>query len=429
MLSIVTGTFRLFATRWPALITIFLAGWAVRFLLIRFAGFLANIDPLLGLLVLPVAVLARLASYVAMFLVLRSAMPTFTTISESRLTEEGALPQRFSQILGSSILGFFVVFATWNMLKDDYIDYTSSSLEQWNPFDSSHSAITPTTTNSVVDIGPSVMTVSIVIIAYLLRLLIKRFSKRLPVWTSYFAVYLEAVWIFVAVIVLQSLLAFVPEWVQSRAIVVWAVDLIETARGLFAPLRWLIDAWSWLAGQAGIVIVLPLAWLALAGIVYSKALAVEPLTTELDHTVVKTVRGRYERVPRFVRKRISSLTDGTVSRWRPIADSARLIWAAGALAMAIFVVSYAALDTSTLWILQGIYRLLGPHELSWWFATDNQISLVADTIVEPLRLCLIAAAYDYGLGKSRERDARKAREAAQATEPATATPEVHPASQ
>lgn len=429
MLSIVTGTFRLFASRWPALITIFLAGWTVRFLLIRFAGFLANIDPLLGILVLPVAVLARLASYVAMFLVLRSVMPTFTTISESRLTEEGAAPQRFSQILGSSILGFFVVFATWNMLKEDYLDYANASLEQFDPYEASTSAITSTTSSSVLDISPSVMTVSIVVIAYLLRLLVKRFSKRLPVWTSYFAVYLEAVWIFVAVIVLQSLLAFVPEWVQSRAIVVSILDLIETAKGLFAPLRWLIDAWSWLAGQAGIVIVLPLAWLALAGIVYSKALALEPLTSDLDNSAIKTVRGRYERVPRFVRKRISSLADGTVSRWRPIADSARLIWTAGALAMAVFVVSYAALDTSTVWILQGIYRLLGPHELAWWFATDNQISLVADAIVEPLRLCLIAAAYDYGLGKTRERDARKAREASLATEPATVLPEAHPASQ
>ncbi|MGV8881318.1 MAG: hypothetical protein ACOH19_04120 [Rhodoglobus sp.] len=421
MLSIVTGTFRLFASRWPALIAIFLAGWALRFVLIRFAGFAGNIDPLLGMLLLPVAVLVRLASYVAMFLVLRDAMPTFRTISESRLTTEGTRPQRFTQILGSSILGFFVVFATWNMLKDDYIDYSNSQLEQWDPFETDLTASAPA--GSALDIPVSFMTVSIVVIAYILRVLIKKYSKRLPLWTSYLAVYLEAVWIFLAVIVLQSLLSFVPAWVQSRVVVVWALDVIETARGLFAPLRWLIDGWSWLAEQAGIVIVLPLAWLALAGVVYSKALDLKPPLHEIDYTVVKTVRGRYERVPRFVRKRISSLADGTVSRWKPIADSARLIWSAGILAMAVFVLSYAVLDTSTLWILQGFYRLLGPHELGWWFATDNQISLVADAIVEPLRLCLIAAAYDYGLRATQERDARKARAdlatAAAATETAT----------
>jgi len=423
MVSIVTGTFRLFASRWPALITIFLAGWILRFLLIRFAGFLANIDPLFGMLVLPVAILARLASYVAMFLVLREAMPTFRTISESRLTSDGTPPQRFNQIVGSSILAFFIVFATWNMMKEDVIDYASSSLEQWNPFETQFGGITSTT--SVYDVGLSAMTVSIVVIAYVLRLLIKKFAERLPVWTSYLAVYLEAVWIFIAVIVIQSLLSFVPAWVQSRAVVVWALDLVEAAQSLFAPLRWLIDGWSWLAEQAGIVIVLPLAWLALAGIVYSKALELKTPLPEIDHAAVKTVRGRYESVPRFVRKRISSLADGTVSRWKPIADSARLIWTAGILAMAVFVLSYAVLDTSTLWILQGIYRLLGPHELAWWFATDKQINLVANAIVEPLRLCLIAATYDYGLRMTRERDSRKAREAevamdAAASEPATA---------
>jgi len=406
MLSIVTGTFRLFASRWPALIAIFLAGWALRFLLIRFAGFVGNIDPLFGMLVLPVAILARLASYVAMFLVLRNAMPTFKTISEARLSTAGTPPLRFSQILGSSILAFFVVFATWNMVKDDFIDYANAQLEQWNPFDADSPAV------DAFEVTPSVMTISIVIVAFVLRLLIKKYAERLPVWMSYLAVYLEAVWIFTAVFVIQTLLSFVPAWVRSRTVVVWALDVIESAKEAFAPLRWLLDSWSWVWDQAGILIVLPLAWLALAGIVYSNALAMKAAALEVDHAVVKKVRGRYERVPRFVRKRISSLADDTVSRWRPIADSARLIWRAGILAMAVFVLSYAVLDTSTLWILQGIYRLLGPHELAWWFATDNQITLVADAIVEPLRLCLIAATYDYGLRVSRERDALKAREAA-----------------
>lgn len=399
MLSIVTGTLRLFAKRWPALIAIFLAGWIVRFVLIRFAGVLGNIDPLFGMLVLPIAVLARLASYVAMFLILRQAMPTFTTISESKLAGAKNPPQRFNQIVGSSILAFFIVFATWNMMRDDFIAYAHSYLEQWNPFD-------PAATSgrgTVFTFEPSVMTISVVIAAFILRFLIKRFSERLPGWTSYLAVYLEAVWVFVAVFVIQNVLSVIPQWLSTRTLVVWASDAIESARAAFAPLGWILDAGAWAIDQAGLLIVLPLAWLALAGIVYSNALAMERRSAPVGRVVAKA-QGSYEKVPAYLRKRITMLSGDLIERWRPIADSARLIWRAGILAMALFVLAYAVLDTSSLWLMQGFYGLLGPHELAWWFAVDNQIGLVTEAIVEPLRLCLIAATYDYCLRVMRERD-------------------------
>lgn len=398
MLSIVTGTFRLFAMRWPALIAIFLAGWVINFVLIRFSGVLGNIEPLFGMLVLPIAVLARLASYVAMFLVLRPAMPTFMTLSEAKLAATTGPPQRFSQILGSSILAFFIVFATWNMMRDDMIAYANAYLESWNPFDTTGSS----QRTAVFTLDPSVMTVSVVAVAFILRFLIKRFSDRIPTWTSYVAVYLEAVWVFIAVFVIQNMLSVIPAWLSTRTIVVWGADVLQTAREAFAPLGWVLDAIVWLVEQGGLLIVLPLAWLALAGIVYSNALALER-TTPAGGRVVQKAKGSYERVPAYLRKRIVSLSGELIERWRPIADSARLIWSAGIVAVALFILSYAVLDTSSLWILQGIYRILGPHELAWWFAVDNQIGLVTDAIVEPLRLCLIAATYDYCLRIMRDR--------------------------
>lgn len=407
MLSIVTGTFRLFAARWPELIAIFLAGWTVRFLLIRFAGSLANIDPLLGLLVVPIAVLARLASYVAMFLVLRTAMPNFMTLSEARLTKAGKPPQRFAQVLSSSILAFFIVFATWNMMREDFIAYASASVEQWNPFEPGTNEA-----GSSLAVDATGVTIMMVVIAFSLRFLIKKFAERLPRWTSYLAVYLEALWVFIVVFAAQRVITGLVEWLTTRVIVVWALDLIDAAKVAFAPLRWTLDAGAWLIGQGGLLIVLPLAWLALAGIVYSNALALDRVSVAETTGIAATVRQKYERVPASLRKRIVSLMGDLIDRWRPIADSARLIWGAGIIAVALFVLAYAVLDTSTLWLLQGVYQLLGPHELGWWFAVDNQTSLVADSLIEPLRLCLIAATYDFCLGVVRKRDELKARQSA-----------------
>jgi hypothetical protein len=342
-----------------------------------------------------------------MFLVLRTAMPNFMTLSEARLTKAGKPPQRFAQVLSSSILPFFIVFATWNMMREDFIAYASASVEQFDAFE-------PGTSEAGMGLAvdPSVVTIVMVVVAFSLRFLIKKFAERLPRWTSYLAVYLEALWVFIVVFAAQRIIIVVVEWASTRVMVVWVLDVIDAAKVAFAPLRWTLDAGVWLIGQGALLIVLPLAWLALAGIVYSNALALDPVSAAETTGIAARVRQKYERVPASLRKRIVSLLGDLIERWRPIADSARLIWGAGIIAVALFVLAYAVLDTSTLWLLQGVYRLLGPQELGWWFAVDNQISLIADSLIEPLRLCLIAATYDFCLGVVRKRDELKAREPA-----------------
>ena len=68
---------RALARRWPELLAWYLAGWAARLMLIQFAGWAGSTNSLIGLSLLPLAVLARLASYIGMFLVLRSEMTRY----------------------------------------------------------------------------------------------------------------------------------------------------------------------------------------------------------------------------------------------------------------------------------------------------------------------------------------------------------------
>jgi hypothetical protein len=102
-------------------------------------------------------------------------------------------------------------------------------------------------------------------------------------------------------------------------------------------------------------------------------------------------------MPRSLRRRLGELSDDLIERWKPIADSVRLIWNAGPITMGFFLVAFAIVDVASLWLNLAVYRSLGPHELAWWFATDQPISLLIDLVVEPIRLCLIAAAYDHCL--------------------------------
>lgn len=355
MLQIVANTFRLLASKWPALVAFFLAGWIANYLLIRFGGYVANIDALYGQLVLPLAVLARVASYVAMFLVLRPV-------------------KSFAEALGSSILPFFVVFATWGMIHDDWVAFSLAQLQQ-RKFDG---------TDPALFIGVTPVTIGVVVAAFVLRLLIKRFAAKLPKWFNFFTAYLEAVWIFIAVDIIAQIVAVVPAWLATRQVVVWGSGIVEQARQAFAPLRFVTDAVVWLIQQAATLIGLPLAWLTLAGIVYAVV------------TVPKS-----KPAAGFLRKRLTELGTDFAGRWVPIANSARLIWRAGVITMALFVLAYAILDTSSAWLHFGIDRLVGPHELGWWFASDAPLSLVVQLIVEPARICLIAAAWMFCLSSSK----------------------------
>ena len=180
MLHIARGTVQLYARHIPALLAFFLAGWIANYLLIRFAGYVANIDPLYGYLVLPLAILVRVASFVAMFLVLRPG-------------------RNFVEALSSSILPFLVVFATWGLIKSDWVNFANAQLEQ--------RSIGETEVPLFITVTP--ITVGIVVVAFVLRLVLKKYSEKLPKWFGFVAAYLEAVWLFLAIDIIGQILSLI----------------------------------------------------------------------------------------------------------------------------------------------------------------------------------------------------------------------------
>src|SRR5690349_8256783 len=135
--DVIAVMFRALGRTWPALLAWFLAGWAVRLMLLRFAGWAAeNIDPLVGQLILPLAVLARLSSYVAMFLVLRPELDSYERLERyaDRATA-GPAPSFFASwanTVGTAIVPFFVIYAAWGLINDDGIAYSSAAVDQMN---------------------------------------------------------------------------------------------------------------------------------------------------------------------------------------------------------------------------------------------------------------------------------------------------------
>jgi hypothetical protein len=378
---------RVLARCWPALLAWFLLGWTLRALIIRLAAFVANANDVAGLLILPVAILAQLAAFVGMFLAIRRELPHLGRVDDVEPGEAApSAAQRWRETLLAAILPFFLLYVAWNLVRADLFDYFGSALQQADLLGGGNSA------NPSIPL--SVMTATLVVVAFGLRWLLGRFAARLPRWSAAVASYLEAVWVLVLLLVIQDLVALIPPWLATRRMFAWAVD---GWAGLVDSLPWLGplgDAVGWTLGQTGTLIALPLAWLAIASIIYFGTM---PRSRRPAPANLAKAGERWSRMPVWLRRLGARLAAGLVDRWGPVALAARLIWRSGPVALGTYLLAYAVVSAAGTWLTLAIYRLLGPHETGWWFGASDAVELVVVAITGVLQVCLVAAAFDHAL--------------------------------
>lgn len=380
---------------WPALLAWFFAGWLAHTFLVRMAGLAGNYEALWGLLILPLAIVVKLASYVGMFLSLHPALTHFERLdslatSRSTLTRP-TLVQRWGSTALTGLVPFLVIYIAWGMIRDDVLAYGDASWDQYND---------PDLPNRPLSITIGVMSVSFIVIAFALRFVLGRFSTRLPAWVGGFSAYLEAAWLVTAALALQSLFAGVPEWLATRRMFGWFVDWIAQLRLDFAWFAVLGDGVTWLLGAVGDVLLQPLAWLALAAIVYAGALPRRlPSTSARAERMRETAARRWGGLPRPVRQLGQSLSSSFRERWAPIATALSLIRRNGPLELGIYILAFAAVMAGTQWLKVLTYNLIGPHEIGWWIGADDPLGLLNSAITVPLLIVVVAAAFDRSLAR------------------------------
>lgn len=379
------------AGRWPTLLAWFVAGWLARVLLLRLAGHAGNVDAVWGLLVLPLAVLARLVSYVAIFVVVRDAL------LGSEQGEAGgrgfARVRRSGRQLGASlveaVLPFLVIYAAWSIIEEDIVAYARASLD------------IDQLAAEALSVSLGVLSVSMVVVAFGLRLLLSRLEDRLPRWTEALSVYLEAVWVLVTVLVLRTLLGGAPEWLGSRRMVAWSLDRLDDLRESFSWFGRLVDGLGPVWSVVSDVVLLPMAWLALAGVVFARTLAERASSHDPHH--VTRVRERVDRLPSRWRRLVALASRAVVERWEPVRRVVTLAWRAGPLPLAAYLLAFALVAAAPVWLELGFAHVVGPHEVGWWSGTSAIVGFGVDVVVVPVQLTVVAVALFYLSGRAESR--------------------------
>jgi hypothetical protein len=405
VIALVARVGRLLAAHWPALLAWYLFGVLGNYLAIQVAGFVGAYSSVAGFALLSLAVLTPLIGFVAMFLTLRDGMPQLSALAP--LPEDAATRRRqFIDALLGGILPFFAVYAAWGYLRDDVSAYLLRALQQqdYERWRALADGVTYDVSELPGSIGFTPAALAVLVGAYAGRWALKRYRARLPRWSSFLAVYLEAVWVLIAVQLISQALGVVQGWVDSRQAMVWLTELRAGVGSLFVPLAWIWDGVEWFLGEAGGLILQPLAWLTIAGVIFGQAVAAQ--APRLGGAAVDRVRARYGTVPERLRRRMGDIWAELTGRFRPIGRAIVLMWRSGPLLIGGYVLLYTLVQAAEGWGRVGLTRIIGPHDIAtFWQVADVVILLLVPLIIEPVRIALVAGSYDATIGELKKADA------------------------
>lgn len=393
MPAILTATGRVLWRHWPALLAWFLGGMLVRHLLIELAGFVGGHTATGGLLILPLAVLARLIGFVGMFLVIRDGlrrMQAIAPLPESRRDRR----EDFLSALLASVLPFFAVYAAQNELRTDIVDYAQRALDVsiGQTVEASMAGDETAGDDLVLNLTFTPWTILVIVVAIAGPWAWRRWGHRLPRLLALVALYLEVVWVFFSLLLLSQAIGGVTSWIETRAVTVW----LGEARGWIAeqlvPLDWLIRGVEGVFADGGRVVIEPIAWFAIAGVIYGQTIAADRLRVE--SRMLERAKSQAGRVPQALRARVDDLTAEFRSRFQPIGAAFLLMWRSGPLLIASYVLLYAVVKALETTLGLAIVRLIGPHDAVFWAAISVILGLLPLVLIEPIRVSLIAATYD-----------------------------------
>lgn len=396
---------------WPELLAAYFVAAVAHRLLIQLSAWVYSYSDLLAYFVEPLAILARLIGYVAMILIVRDSLPTLSALAPTTFATSADRRRAFVNSILVSILPFFAFYYAAGFLKEDHFDVvragTQMSVDRSiiEQLAGKETVVPQALTDQV-----GWLSVSMAVLAFALRSVLKRFADRLPRWFSVVSVYLEVVWVFMFVAVVETVRKGAVAWMEGRKGLAWFFDIGDW---FAANLPVVASAWEALVGVIGTTVSLvsvPLAWLTTVGVVYGQKLSAQPV--KISARAFELARRRYSSVNQTVREGVNFAVDKVAGeakgRLSLIYKAFTLMFRAGPVLFAGYVLIYHLWTLGFSWLQFAIPRLFGPMDVDDAQAVATFATAFVVVVTEPLRIALIGAAYDSALGRTFDRSILKA---------------------
>ena len=377
---------RAIAAHWPQLIGIFLLGWAGRMGFLWAATVVSDYNPTLAVLILPLAPMSTLLSFVFILRALAPTLPAFAELTETKTRRERLSDDL--KVAGKVLLPFLAVYASAGLLRQDasvfLVDSTTD--EAYN-----------TTIQNIdwgrADYAPGWTIIAFIVIALAARKAIALLGlvKRHIAWAAV-ATYLEVLWIMTLANALTMQLDSISEWLTSRRVIatilIWWDGIVTAIREFSSTANAVLDAVSSLLGNLGAIVIIPVAWLTIGAAVYGYQLR----SVDLGMSTPEEVTKQIAKMPNPVRRAARQIAEPVTTPVQNTLNAIRKIAVAGILPMVMFCVVFLVANGVQTVVALALRGAIGPGDALRQFALEPYVTMVERGVYFVLVLSLLAAA-------------------------------------
>ncbi len=377
---------RVLVQHWPALVCLFLAGWAGRMGFLWLATVASNASPTVGVLLLPLAPMSTLLSMVLMLRVSATSLPAFRNLFDGMGL--GARIRSDLTVAGQVLLPFLAVYASAGMLREDVrVFLYDSTADEWL-----------NTNLQSIDFGRADYAsgwglAALVLGALAIRKIItvRELTKKHLAWAAV-AVYVEVLWVMTLANQFTNNVEQLTDWVSSRRAVAFLFEAWEGFRAWLEGISDLalgfLDVIGGFLGSLGGILLVPVAWLAIGAAVYGHQLAGKALEVPTHEDVVR----RIEKVPDPVRRAVAHVAEPVTTPIQSALTAIGKIAAAGILPMVLFCVVFLVANRIEFGMEAVLRAVVGPGEMWRQYALSPYVMMAQRCVSFIVTLALIGSA-------------------------------------
>jgi hypothetical protein len=429
MVHLIGDTFRLWWRNLLPMMTWWLAGFVGFHACMNAAIWLSeHSHSSIGTGVFSVGVLLQIAASVGMIRTCATSLYRWRDAARSE-AEETSDPtqQSLMELMAVTLLPLVAVWSAWGFLEEQVSQLSATNLVERGTQAGS----------SFFELGDGRWHnyLPAIVILLVLRRVIEAVDERWPSRPAKFVqVWVEAFFLLLTVVVTPFAVDDAKDWFKDRNFWYWSLDWWGGFKDFFENINIPVPAgieflwgffWESLWPLFKLGVAEPLTWLAITTVVFGHRVLASGGVFR-GTRVERRFGGQLEqeapkqsRVVALTNKAPNLVLGGLREKFYPTLNAFRLLVRVGPVFLGVVCMVYTFWLLGEDWAFVVVQRLLGVHGGDWGLMNHEIADLIRSLIFEPLRIALLAAAFDLciSVGSERRAEAAQAAEAAEAAKP------------